>query len=193
LQGIDSAIGIKMISKELIERVEFNVGQHVRQSKGYETESWINPLTPVDSVAAFAMAKALTEAQLFDYCVSVAPEGHVYGYFFERCFGAPVLSVHVDYPPRRCEVLDNLGPIRTRRVLILEDDVASGTTLRHVVTALGKYEPRSMDLYLGRPKDSQILEHVDPAIGTLYLAEDHLDQRRRDEYEEQFRQFFQSK
>jgi hypothetical protein len=50
-----------------------------------------------------------------------------------------------------------------------------------------------MDLYLGRPKDSQILEHVDPAIGTVYLAEDHLDLRRRDEYEEQFMQFFQSK
>lgn len=179
-----------MIPHPLLDRVVECVGKHVRESKGYETESWINPLTLVDSVAAFAMAKSLTEADLFDYCVSVAPEGHVYGYFFE-CFGASILSVHVDYPPRRCEVLDNLECLRGNRVLILEDDVASGTTLRYVVTSLQEYQPRSLDLYLGRPKDGQILEHVDPAIGTVYVAEDHLAPDRREEYERQFVEFFE--
>jgi hypothetical protein len=181
-----------MISQGLLEQVVAEVGKHVRESKGYETESWINPLTPVDSVAAFAMAKALTEQQLFDHCVSVAPEGHVYGYFFEKCFGASILSVHVDYPPRRCEVLDDLDPVRGKRVLILEDDVASGTTLRYVIGALQEYEPRSIDLYLGRPKDGQVLDHVDPAIGTVYLAEDHLDPHRRKEYEIQFVERFET-
>jgi hypothetical protein len=182
-----------MVSQELLERVVAQVGQHVRESKGYETESWINPLTPVDSVAAFAMAKVLTERHLFDYFVSVAPEGHVYGYFFEKCFGASILSVHVDYPPRRCEVLDDLNPIRGKRVLILEDDVASGTTLRHVVNAINEYQPRSLDLYLGRRKGDQALENVDPAIGTTYLAEDYLDPNRREEYESQFVTFFEGR
>jgi len=181
-----------MISPELLDRVVADVGKHVRESKGYETESWINPLTPVDSIAAFAMAKALTEEQLFDHCVSVAPEGHVYGYFF-HCFGASILSVHVDYPPRRCEVLDNLDALGGKRVLILEDDVASGTTLRYVISELQEYEPRSIDLYLGRPKDGQVLDHVDPAIGTVYLAEDHLNPHRREEYETQFVDFFQTR
>jgi hypothetical protein len=179
-----------MISPELLKRVEAEVGQHVRESKGYETESFINPLTPVNSVAAFAMAKALTERALFDHCVSVAPEGHVYGFFFEKCFGASVLSVHVGYPPRGCTILDDLSPIRGARVLILEDDVASGTTLRHVVNSLNEYHPRSLDLYLGRPKDSQVLENIDPAIGTVYLAEDYLDPQRLEEYESQFAKFF---
>ena len=179
-----------MISSELLERVLAAVDKHVRESKGYETESWINPLRPVDSVAAFAMAKRLTEQRRFDYCVSVAPEGHVYGYFFEKCFGAPILSVHVDYPPRRCEILDDLSVIRGKRVLILEDDVASGLTLSFVVGAISDFNPRSLDLYLGRPKDGQVLENVDPAIGTVYLAEDYLAAEQRAEYEAQFAAFF---
>jgi hypothetical protein len=99
----------------------------------------------------------------------------------------------VDYPPRRCEVLDDLSVIRSKRVLVLEDDVASGTTLWHVIGALKQYRPRSIDLYLGRPKDSQILEFVDPTIGNIYLAEDHLDPDRRSEYEDQFISFFSQK
>lgn len=181
------------VSTELLERVVADVGKHVRKSKGYETESWINPLIPVDCIAAFAMAKILTERALFDCCVSVAPEGHVYGYFFEACFGASVLSVHVDYPPRRCEVLDDLDPVIGKRVLILEDDVASGTTLRHVVSAIKDYQPQSLDLYLGRAKHSQALAHVDPAIRTVYLAEDWLDPSLRVEYERQFVEFFASR
>jgi hypothetical protein len=55
-----------MITPELLDRVVAKLGKHVRESKGYETQAWINPLTPVDSIAAFAMAKALIEEQRFD-------------------------------------------------------------------------------------------------------------------------------
>ena len=163
--------------------------QHVRQSKGYEEGPWVNPLTPVDCVDAFMMAKVLTEQNVFDHCVAVAPEGHVYGYFFER-FGASILTVHVDYPPRRCEMLDDLSVIHDKRVLILEDDVASGLTLRLVVIALELNEPRSLDLYLGRRKEDQVLENVDRQIGSIHVAEDHLDPTRREEYEAEFVRFF---
>lgn len=175
--------------QDLLERVVADVSRHVRTSKGYEIQSFVNPLTPIDSVSAFAMARLLTEENVFDVCISVAPEGHVYGYFFER-LGASVLSVHVDYPPRRCEILDDLELIRGRRVLILEDDVASGTTLRHVVNALMVYQPHSLELFLGRHKDSQILDSIHPAISRVYLAEDCLDPGLRDEYEMLFIQFF---
>jgi len=63
-----------MVLQEVLERVLAEVDKHVRESKGYETESWINPLTPVDSVAAFAMARLLTDQQSFDQYVSVAPK-----------------------------------------------------------------------------------------------------------------------
>lgn len=178
-----------MVPPQLLERVESEVAAHVRQSKGYETVSMINPLTPVDSVSAFAMARRLTAGNLFDVCVAVAPEGNVYGYFFAR-FGAAILSVHVDYPPRRCEILDDLSPLGGKQVLILEDDVASGMSLRHVVRTLLAYQPTAIDLYLGRPKDCQTLEYIDPAIRTVYLAEDYLDASHRPEYEEEFIRFF---
>jgi len=178
-----------MLSQELLDRVAADVEQHVRESKGFEEEPGLNPLKPVDSVAAFAMAKLLTDRNAFDICLSVAPEGHVYGYFFQ-CLGAGILSVHVGYPPRRCEILDDLRPLRDKRVLILEDDVASGMTLRHVVGAVEEYKPKSLDLFLGRRKSCQVLENIDPAIRTVYLAEDHLDPSRRTEHEEQFASFF---
>jgi hypothetical protein len=83
-----------MISQELLERVVADVRRHVRRSKGHEEGPWVNPLAPADCVAAFSMARLLTGRGLFDHCIAVAPEGHVYGYFFER-LGVPVLSVHV--------------------------------------------------------------------------------------------------
>ncbi len=72
-----------MVPRTLMERVLSNVDRHVRASRGYEVESFINPLTPGDSVAAFPMASSLTAQKAFNVCVSVAPEGHVYSYFFQ--------------------------------------------------------------------------------------------------------------
>jgi hypothetical protein len=178
-----------MISQQLMEKVLWDVQQHVRKSKGYEQGPWVNPLVTADSVYAFAMAHLLVERKVFDYCVAVAPEGHAYGYFFER-LGASVLAVHVDYPPRACAALDDLAPLRGQRVLIVEDDVVSGLTLRLVVSALRRYKPRSLDLFLGRPKADQLLENVPPEIGTVYVAEDTLDPRLRGVYELSFAAFF---
>ncbi len=176
----------------LMEFVIAEVSRHVRSSRGYETESFVNPFTPVDSVSAFVLARTLTEQHEFDACVSVAPEGHVYGYFFQL-FNAPIVSVHVDYPPRRCQTFEDLEAIRGKRVLILEDDVASGTTLRLVVQTLLEYQPRGIDLFLGRRKDSQILEAIHPSIDRVFMAEDFLDASLRAEHERQFAEYFKSR
>ena len=178
-----------MVSKQLLEWVVADVRRHVRRSKGYEEGPWVNPLVPVDCVAAFTLARLLTGRGLFDHCVAVAPEGHVYGYFFER-LGVPVLSVHVDYPPRRVEVLDDLAVIQGGRVLLLEDDVVSGVTLRLVVDALRQHAPRSLALYLGRRKEDQILENVPPEVSAVYLAEDLLRAAERGQAEAEFAAFF---
>jgi hypothetical protein len=178
-----------MVSQELLERVVADVRRHVRRSRGYEEGPWVNPLAPADCVAAFSMARLLTGRGLFDHYIAVAPEGHVYGYFFER-LGVPVLSVHVGYPPRRVEVLDELAVIRDGRVLLLEDDVVSGMTLRLVADALGQHGPRSLALYLGRRKEDQILENVPPEVSAVYLAEDHLRPAERGQDEAEFAAFF---
>ena len=178
-----------MVPVGLIDRVAADVWQYCRQSKGYEDAPYVNPLVPVDCVSALMMARLLIERRIFDHYVSVAPEGHVYGYFFEQ-LGQPILSVYVDYPPRSFAALDDLSPVRDGRVLILEDDVVSGITLRLVTRALLEHQPRSLSLYLGRLKEHQVLENVCPEIEAVYLAEDHLDPRRREEYEAEFIRFF---
>jgi hypoxanthine phosphoribosyltransferase len=135
------------------------------------------------------MARFLTEQEAFDHYLAVAPEGHVYGYFFEQ-LGTRVLTVHVDYPPRRCELLDDLSVLRDARVLIIEDDVVSGVTLGLVVNALEKYEPRSLALYLGRRKDDQQVGSIMPEIERVFLAEDCLDSSMREHHESSFVEFF---
>ncbi|MGO8747984.1 MAG: hypothetical protein ACLQNE_18570 [Thermoguttaceae bacterium] len=178
-----------MLPKQLVERVIVDVQRHCRNAKGYEEGPWVNPLVPHDCVAALAMARWLVEKGAFDHCVAVAPEGHLYGYFFEK-LGIPVLSVHVDYPPRCFKALDDLSVLRGGRILLLEDDVISGVTLRLVTTALEEYGPQSLALYLGRAKDDQILESVGTKVGAIYLAEDCLDPALREQYEVDFSHFF---
>lgn len=167
------------------------IEQHC-QVRGYGPAPWQNPLTPVDPVAAFQMAKLLVREQSFDHYVAVAPEGHVYGYFFEH-FGASILAVDVGFPARDVKEIDDLSVIRGHRVLILEDDVISGLTLRLVADALKKYEPASLALYLGRKKSDQQLESVPAGIKPVFLAEDWLDPALRAQYEGEFRQTFATK
>jgi hypothetical protein len=148
-----------------------------------------NPLAPRDSVAAFQMARDLVRGGRFDHYVAVAPEGHVYGYFFER-LGLPIRSVYVDYPPRRADAGPELAEVRGGRVLLLEDDIISGESLRLVVAALAPYGPRSLALYLGRDKEDQQLHNVPAPIEAVYLAEDHFDSADRTRHEAEFAAFF---
>jgi hypothetical protein len=178
-----------MVCQELLDKVMSQVRRHCRRAKGYEEGGWVNPLVPSNCVSAFMMARFLTEQETFEHYVAVAPEGHVYGYFFEQ-LGVRVLSVHVDYPPRRCEVLDDLSALRDDSVLILEDDVVSGVTLQLVIDALKKYGPRSLALYLGRRKEDQQLESIGPEIERIFLAEDYLDPALREQFECEFTSFF---
>ncbi len=171
-----------MVQQELLGDVARLVESHVRHSKGFEEESFVNPFTPVDCVSACAAARRLMMERSYDVYIAVAPEGHVYGFFFEY-FGAQVLSVHVGYPPHKCTILDDLSGIKGRRVLVLEDDVASGMTLRLVLDAIRQWVPESIDLFLGRPKRQQVLEHIDPRVRKTYLAEDILREDQRPVYE----------
>ena len=72
-----------MVTQQLLDRVSEDVRRHCA-ARGYVSGPNWNPLTPRDRVAALAMAKSLVAAQLFDHYLAIAPEGHVYGYFFER-------------------------------------------------------------------------------------------------------------
>ena len=135
------------------------------------------------------MARLLTGSGRFDHYLAVAPEGHIYGYFFER-LGAKMLSVFTDYPPTHCESLDDLTVLKAGRVLLIEDDVIAGRTLRLVVAHLGQFSPGSLAVYLGHTKGIQHLPNVPHEIAATYLAEDHLDWGKREADEKAFAEFF---
>ena len=67
-------------------------------SKGYVEGHGINNFIPHDCVAAYQMAKYLITSGSFDHFIAIAPEGHIYSYFFEL-LGTEVLSLFADYPP----------------------------------------------------------------------------------------------
>ncbi len=175
-----------MSSPELLQRVARQCLTHCA-ARGYvDGPNW-NPLTPWDSVAALALARLLVGQ--YDHFVAIAPEGHVYGYFFAQ-LGARVLSVFVDYPPRRVDLVEDLSEIKGGRVLLLEDDVISGISLRLTVTELLKYAPASLCLYLGREAAYQQVQNVPPEIEAVYLAEQCLDPVERARHEAEFLAFF---
>jgi hypothetical protein len=178
-----------VVSSRLLERVAAEARGHCAE-KGYVRGRNWNPLIPQDSVAVLAMARELTMSGAFDRYIAVAPEGHVYGYFFER-LGARVLSIFVDYPPTRVESADDLSAIHGQRVLLIEDDVVSGISLDLAMKEIAQHEPSSVSLYLGRKKDSQQLHNIPSQIDRVYLAEDDLDPARRGRYESEYVDFFQ--
>jgi hypothetical protein len=173
-----------MVPRELLDRVAEDIRRYCA-AKGYVAGPNWNPLVPWDSVAAFAMAKALVSSGQFDDYLAIAPEGHVYGYFFER-LGARILSIYVDYPPRRADLVDDLSPLQGRRVLLIEDDLVSGISLELVTRELVNHPPRELSLYLGRQKDYQQVQNVPGSVTAVYLAEDHLDPAERAKHEADF-------
>ncbi|MBN9524008.1 hypothetical protein J0H58_36775 [bacterium] len=177
----------QMVSRQLLDAVVADVRRHC-QARGYSEGPGINNFVPHDAVAAFGMAELLVAAG-FDRYLSIAPEGHIYGYFFEQ-LGVPVLSVFTDYPPTQISAEDDLRDLRDRRVLLIEDDVIGGRTLRLVVEHLRQFSPASLALYLGHTKGIQHVQNVPPGIERVFVAEDCLSFGVRPELEKCFEAFF---
>jgi len=160
-------------------------------NKGYREGPGVNNFIPHDAAAAFEMARTL--ATRFDQYVVVAPEGHIYGYFFEQ-LGIPVLSVFTNYPPTLCTSDDDLSVIKNKKVLLIEDDVVSGHTLRLVVRHLGRFKPASLSLYLGHNAGVQHLENIPKEIARdrILVAEQTLGHDQWMELDAAFTKFFKS-
>jgi hypothetical protein len=170
-------------------RVVDEVQRHC-QSKGYSEGQGVNNFVPHDCVAAFQMARFLVGQESFDHIIAIAPEGHIYGYFFE-ILETQVFSIFTDPPPATTvKVTEDLSRICGGKILLIEDDVISGSTLRLVLAAVGKYGPRSLSLYLGHAKCFQRLQNVPSEFANIYVAEDCLKPRDRQRHEDEFEKFF---
>jgi hypothetical protein len=177
-----------VVPQSLLDAVALQARRHC-SGRGYPDGANWNPLEPQDPVCALAMARLLVESGQFDHYLAVAPEGHAYGFFFERV-GAMVREVFVDYPPRPITRTDDLTVLAGGRVLVIEDDVVSGVSLGLVVAALQVHRPKQIAVYLGRRADGQFPENVPIGVDGIYLAETHLRLADRFRHEEDFFRVF---
>jgi hypothetical protein len=177
-----------VVSLKLLEDVSRRAREHCA-ARGYVSGPNWNPLEPHDPVAAFAVARLLVGSGRFDCFVAVAPEGHVYGFFFEE-LGVPVHEVFVDYPPRAVTAAGWLSAVVGKRVLVIEDDVVSGVSLGLVVAAVLAHRPLSVSVYLGRRADGQCPENMPEGVGLALLAETLLASVDRPQHEAEFIRHF---
>jgi hypothetical protein len=172
--------------------IEEQVKEKVRaycHNKGFQETEDTNNFIPHDCIKAFQMAKLLT-SQGFDIYLAIAPEGFIYSYFFEA-FGAKIISVTADYPPTYVKANEDLSAVKGKSVLVIEDDVIGGGTLRLLVKELAPHEPKELSVYLGHNKNIQRLHNVPPEYKKSYVAEDVLDRQKWLQYEREFIEFFQ--
>lgn len=173
---------------QLIKKVTDEVITFCHQ-KGYEEKEGVNNFVPHDTVCSFGMAKQILALKEYDLFISVAPEGYIYSYFFELQ-GVSTIEVFVDYPPVNLRSPDDLSIIEGKKILIIEDDIIGGATVRLILKELEQYKPAELGLYLGHNKGFQKIENIPCSIEKTFIAEDFFDCSTMIETENGFVEFF---
>ncbi len=130
---------------------------------------------PSNPLAAFdAARKAVGED--FDAALIVGPEGFAYEPYF-RDFGLPTAAVNIpesgEDESRTIRLFDDASTLRGKRVLVVEDDVHTGATLRKLLEWLMPQNPARLGLYLGQPEQFQRVTKIPQAFAAVYLAEEN--------------------
>lgn len=109
-------------------------------------------LYPLDIWASLYFIHKIVAENKFDFGICIAPEALRYAALFEL-FRLPILAVFMDdsNPSRDFRILDNLEPIRQKDIIVIEDDVVTGKTLKIFLGEVKYYSPKSISLFLGNP------------------------------------------
>jgi hypothetical protein len=126
---------------------------------------------PISYTAAFRNAQGAVKDG-YDVALIVGPEGIAYAPMFED-LGIETLVINIpeDSPdgPRTFTVLSDLERLRGKRVLVVEDDVVSGATLRKILEETAPFSPASFGLFLGYP-GQQMLGNVPGEFEKVYTT-----------------------
>ncbi|MFO1520412.1 MAG: phosphoribosyltransferase, partial [bacterium] len=140
-----------------------------------------NPHFPASYTASFRSAQQALR-QKYDVALIVGPEGFAYEPIFED-LGLPSIAVNIpeaDFNgPRSFQSFDDLSALKGKRVLVVEDDVQSGATLRALLEALAPHAPSFLGLYLGAPPNRQITANIPKAFKRVVVTQidEALDER----------------
>jgi len=174
----------ELLAQEVCRRVE-----RYCIDKGYAEASGGQAFVPRDVVTAFGMASYIANEVGCTHYVVVAPRGNIYGYFFTqlRC---KVMEVYEPFPPGGVQVVDDLSCIRKKRVFIVTDDVESEISLQQVVTAVLKYKPSELCLYVGEPNGMQQVKEFPKEISEIYYSDQIYNFISHEQLEKDFNDFF---
>lgn len=120
---------------------------------------------------AFTSARRIVESGVVDIGLSVEPEGCGYSYFFEL-HGLKVLHVFADFDGKggiEYRETEDLAVLRGKRVLLIEDDVRTGQTLRAVLANIVRLDIAKLEIFLGNGTFYQNTSALPPPISRFYL------------------------
>ncbi len=123
-------------------------------------EQWRAPITrsasAIFSAAHGPMLLAYSLREQYDLCVAIAAKGLRAGYFFEL-FGMPLIIADTHLRRRGQERsytehrwLGEIEPawIRDKRIIVVDNDIVTGRTLKRVAKELSRFDPKSLAVAL---------------------------------------------
>jgi len=143
-------------------------GLHAAWKRGVQ-----NIHAPHSYTASFRAAQSAAKDR-YDVALIVGPEGFAYEPIFQD-LGLPTVAVNIpeaDFGGKRSiAVFNDLSKLTGKRVLVVEDDVQSGATLKKLLDEIRLYDPGFLGLYLGLPAIRQRQENIPPDFKKIYVTE----------------------
>ncbi len=128
---------------------------------------------PHSYTAAFRAAKA-AQKDSYDVALIVGPEGFSFEPIFQD-LGIPTVAINIPEDSfggaRTMKAFDDLAALKGKKVLVVEDDVQSGATLKKILEAAASHAPRSWGLYLGLASQYQKKDNIPPVFQKVYVAD----------------------
>ncbi len=131
------------------------------------------PYIGADEPRHISKFSELLSKNSFDVAVGIAREALAYSCLLEQLGGKVINLLIKEEEDRAYYPLDDLGAIKDKRVLVLEDDVVTGKTIQKVHEILLKNKPASLELYIGNMLDYKAIK--DEAFNLRYLLPDQIE------------------
>lgn len=145
------------------------LGQAVGAAKKRSVD---NPHIQDSPVLAFQAAERAVKKG-YDVALIVGPEGFAYEpYFTDLGLSTMAINIPESEPgePRSIQVFDDLKALAGKRVLVVEDDVRTGATLKKVLEAVQTHAPAQLGLYLGQRESYQLKKNIPAEFTDVFAA-----------------------
>lgn len=144
------------------------------------------------SIAAFNAAMEASKKG-FEVALIVGPEGFAYEPYFAD-FGIKTVAINIPESrpgqPRDMQVFEDLSVLAGKKVLVVEDDVRTGATLRRILDGLRDTQPSEVGLYLGQNENFQLMKNVPAEFKEVFVAKKDSIQ---EDQGKKFRDYLQTK